>query len=109
MPRTQRHRQHAPLYERIWESVRLIPRGKVATYGQVARMSGLPGYARMVGYALHGLSNGSDVPWHRVVNAQGRISLPKGSADHMRQEKLLRQEGVVFRGGVIDLGLYGVD
>jgi methylated-DNA-protein-cysteine methyltransferase-like protein len=109
MPRVQRTYQHSALYQRIWGTVRLIPKGKVATYGQIAHMTGLPGHARMVGYALHGLSDGSNVPWHRVINAQGRISLPKGSSAHARQRRLLQQEGVLFRRGRIDLELFGIE
>ena len=58
-------------YSRIYAAARRIPRGRVATYGQVARVAGLPGRARQVGYAMYALAAGSTVPWHRVVNAQG--------------------------------------
>lgn len=73
-----------------------IPRGKVATYGQIALLAGMPGCARQVGYALHALPPDSPVPWHRVVNSRGEISLPNmdGSAD--RQRALLEEEGIVF-------------
>ena len=63
------------LYDRIYEVVCRIPRGRVAAYGQVAAEAGLPGHARLVGYALHNLPDDTDVPWHRVVNARGGISL----------------------------------
>ena len=61
-------------YRRIYAVVRRIPRGRVASYGQVARLAGLPGHARQVGYAMHALPAGTTVPWHRVVNAQGAVS-----------------------------------
>jgi methylated-DNA-protein-cysteine methyltransferase-like protein len=83
-------------WQKIYAVVRGIPRGRVATYGQVAFLAGLAGHARQVGYALAALPQGSRVPWHRVINAQGRVSpraLP-GSDDVQRQ--LLRREGVRF-------------
>lgn len=83
-------------HEAIYRVVRRIPRGRVATYGQVARLAGLPRQARRVGYALAALEGRDDVPWHRVVNAQGRVS-PRSSGDSAhRQRELLEQEGVVF-------------
>ena len=94
-------------YEIIWETVRLIPKGYVASYGQVAVEAGMPGQARLVGYALHALPPSSGVPWHRVINAQGRISFPPGSSSYIRQKKLLQKEGIVVNGGGIDLKRYG--
>ena len=84
------------LHERIYEVVGRIPSGRVATYGQVAREAGLPGQARLVGYALHVLAPDSNVPWHRVINAKGRISMRSepGWEDHQRL--LLEAEGVLF-------------
>ena len=61
-------------YEKIYRWVRRIPRGRVATYGDIAERAGLEGHARQVGYALHALPAGQDIPWHRVVNAKGEIS-----------------------------------
>jgi methylated-DNA-protein-cysteine methyltransferase related protein len=82
------------LHRRIHELVSRIPRGRVATYGQLARLAGLAGHARLVGYALHALPTGTSVPWQRVVNAQGGIST---SAEHAaRQRRLLEREGVRF-------------
>jgi methylated-DNA-protein-cysteine methyltransferase-like protein len=92
----------------VWDTVRIIPKGKVATYGDIATEAGIPGQARMVGYALHALPQRSGVPWHRIINAQGKISFPPGSEAHIRQKRLLRSEGVVFRGDRIDLRQYGV-
>lgn len=95
------------IYLAIWQSVRRIPRGKVATYGGIARMSGLAGRARQVGYALHNLPHNFDVPWHRVINAQGRISLPRNGGHFDRQRLLLEREGIVLTRGRIDLKRYG--
>ncbi len=94
-------------YEQIWEIVRQIPRGKVATYGQVASEAGFPGQARRVGYALHSLPDSSGVPWHRVINASGRISFPKGSEAYGRQRRLLRKEGIILSKEIIDLNRFG--
>ncbi|RIK39934.1 MAG: cysteine methyltransferase [Chloroflexi bacterium] len=87
--------QPIPTYERIYEVVRLIPPGRVATYGQVASIVGNC-TARMVGYAMAALPPGSDVPWQRVINAQGKISLRADSAGNARQRQLLEEEGISF-------------
>jgi methylated-DNA-protein-cysteine methyltransferase-like protein len=81
---------------RIWQVVASIPAGKVATYGEIARKAGLGRAARRVGYALRGLPPDSNIPWHRVVNAQGKISLPAGSITHQIQHDRLTHEGVSF-------------
>ena len=81
-------------YPRIYAVVRRIPRGKVATYGQVAELAGLGRAARQVGYALHALSGRSVLPWHRVINSGGRISLPP-EAGGLEQRFRLLEEGVV--------------
>jgi methylated-DNA-protein-cysteine methyltransferase-like protein len=95
---------------RIYAVVRRIPRGCVATYGDVAAAAGVPGHARQVGYALASLGDDSDVPWHRVVNARGTIS-PR-SADRgaeQIQRALLEGEGVRFEaGGRIDLTTFRI-
>lgn len=86
----------SPAYERIWSVVRRIPRGKVATYGQVAELADMEGHARQVGYAMHALPAKSNVPWHRVINSRGEVS-PRTSGDsHELQRMLLEAEGVVF-------------
>jgi methylated-DNA-protein-cysteine methyltransferase-like protein len=82
------------LHQRIHDVVSRIPRGRVATYGQIARLAGIPRQARLVGYALHALPAGTRVPWQRVVNAQGGISTPGGHDS--AQRKLLEREGVRF-------------
>jgi methylated-DNA-protein-cysteine methyltransferase related protein len=85
-----------PAYARIYAAVRRVPRGRVATYGQVARLAGLPGRARLVGRALGELSEGAGVPWHRVVNASGGIS-PRGEPVSTKvQRRRLEREGVRF-------------
>lgn len=80
----------------IYAVVRKIPRGKVATYGQVARLAGLPRRARLVGYALSALGEDRSVPWHRVVNAQGRVSRRSEPMFEQQQRGLLEREGVEF-------------
>jgi methylated-DNA-protein-cysteine methyltransferase-like protein len=92
-------------YHRIWQTVLMIPKGKVATYGQIAEMSGLPRQPRLVGYALHNIPARMEIPWHRVINAQGKISLPKESGSCQR--KLLEKEGIRFLNNKINLEQYG--
>jgi methylated-DNA-protein-cysteine methyltransferase-like protein len=89
----------AGTYVRIYEVVRRIPRGRVATYGQIAELAGLPGHARQVGYALHALPENSAVPWHRVLNARGALSLRRASAGEISQRLRLEREGVRFDAG----------
>src|SRR5689334_18354958 len=91
----------------IQEVVSQIPRGKVATYGEVARLSGFIAHARLVGHALRKLPTNSRIPWHRVVNSAGRISLPREGGHYQRQKRLLEKEGVRLKGGKIDLDRYG--
>lgn len=95
-------------YLRIYGVVRQIPRGRVATYGQVAELAGLEGQARQVGYALHALPSGLRIPWHRVINARGEVS-PRSTGDsHELQRALLESEGVEFDAkGRIDLERFG--
>ena len=95
--------------ERIYAAVRRIPAGRVATYGQVAALAGLPGHARQVGYALAALPAGSTVPWHRVINAQGRISLRRdGPGAGVPQRLRLEREGVAFdAAGRVPLARFG--
>jgi methylated-DNA-protein-cysteine methyltransferase related protein len=88
----------AGTYERVYAVVRRIPRGRVATYGQVAVLAGLPGHARQIGYALHALPGRSAVPWHRVVNAKGEVSRRTVRGAELEQRMLLVREGVAFDG-----------
>jgi methylated-DNA-protein-cysteine methyltransferase-like protein len=101
---------YSPLYVQIWETVRKIPRGRVATYGQIAALSGRPGQPRLVGYALHSLPAGWKVPWHRVINARGEISTRATAlftGEEMVQQTLLEREGVCFVSpGRLDLARY---
>ncbi|MGA9120859.1 MAG: MGMT family protein [Bacteroidota bacterium] len=90
---------------RIWRTVVRIPRGKVASYGTVARLSGFPSQPRLAGYALHHLPPGTDIPWQRVINARGVISLPGGRGEEQR--RLLEKEGIVFHRGRVDMTKYG--
>lgn len=83
-------------YDRIYEIVRQIPKGKVATYGQVAEIAGMKGSARLVGYALHSIPEGSDIPWQRVINSKGMIS-SYGEMEWVEfHRSLLQSEGVEF-------------
>jgi len=96
----------ASIYERIYDVVRRIPCGRVATYGQVAAYAGRC-TPRQAGYAMAALRN-DDVPWHRVINSKGGISFPENSRGAARQRELLEDEGVLFdRRGCIDLEIFG--
>jgi methylated-DNA-protein-cysteine methyltransferase-like protein len=85
--------------EAIWQAVCAIPRGQAATYGAVARAAGLPGRARLTGFALRVAPRELNLPWHRVVGAGGRIVFPSGSREHREQARRLRAEGVPVTGG----------
>lgn len=93
--------------ERIWQVVSQIPRGKVASYGQVARLAELPGYARYVGFVMKNLPPGSKLPWHRVVNSRGTLSFAPDSSQYRRQKALLEAEGIVFIKGRFSLHRHG--
>jgi len=80
--------------EAIWHAVCTIPRGRVSTYGAVARAAGLPGRARQAGFALRVAGDELNLPWHRVVGAGGRIVFPRSSHAHREQTRRLRAEGV---------------
>jgi methylated-DNA-protein-cysteine methyltransferase-like protein len=89
----------------IWDVVCAIPRGRVATYGAVARAAGLPGRARQAGFALKVAPKGRHLPWHRVVAAGGRIAFPASSRAHQEQARRLRAEGVPVRAGRVPRAL----
>ncbi len=95
-------------YEHVYAFVRRVPVGTVVTYGQVALELGAPAAARAVGYALHYLPSSpvDDVPWWRVINAQGRISLKGRGAAADLQRELLEGEGVRFEADRVDLGRF---
>ena len=86
----------------VWQIVNAIPRGKVATYGQIAAMAGFPEQSRMVGRILSRLPKGSKLPWHRVINSQGKISNPNPA----RQQEKLEADGVTLINGRVRLKLY---
>ncbi len=90
-------------YLKVWDVIAGIPAGSVLNYGEVARLAGFPGRARMVGMALGRAPRKRQLPWHRVVNAQGKISFPEGSTKARTQRRLLEAEGVEFDGDTIDL------
>ncbi|MBX6420737.1 MAG: MGMT family protein [Nevskia sp.] len=90
----------------ILRVVAAIPRGRVASYGQVARLAGLPRRARLVGAVLRAAPATPGLPWHRVLNAAGRIALPDGSPAAREQRRRLRAEGVAFVRGRVDLERY---
>lgn len=96
-----------PNYQRIWQTVQAIPYSKVACYGQIADLAGLPGKARLVGKALGKVPEegwqGQQVPWYRVINSQGKISFPLESEFFARQRDLLQDEQVVVIGNRIKL------
>ena len=85
--------------EAIWQAVCAIPRGRAATYGAVARAAGLPGRARLAGFALRVAPREMNLPWHRVLGAGGRIVFASGSHQHREQARRLRAEGVPVTAG----------
>lgn len=102
---------HPPISnkEAIFLALQQIPRGKVVTYGQLARLAGLPGAARLAGSVLRELPKGTRLAWHRVINAQGKLSLPPGSPSYQEQIRRLTAEGVEIHNGKISLLRFGWD
>lgn len=99
-----------PALQLIWDVVSIIPYGGVSTYGSVARAAGLPGRARLVGFALKTAPAGLHLPWHRVVGAGGRIVFPTTSRAHREQARRLRAEGVrVAKGRIAPSALVAMD
>jgi methylated-DNA-protein-cysteine methyltransferase-like protein len=96
-----KRRAEKDTYPRIWRTVLRIPRGKVASYGTIAKLSGFPRQGRLAGYALHNLPGGTGIPWHRVINAGGKISLSGKRGEE--QGRLLKEEGIVFIRGRISM------
>ncbi len=97
------------VFEKIYEVVKGIPKGKVMTYGQVALLAGNPRWARVVGYALHNNPSPETIPCHRVVNREGRVAAAFVFGGGNAQRELLEREGVTFEtDGRIDLKKYGV-
>jgi methylated-DNA-protein-cysteine methyltransferase-like protein len=99
----------AGTHARIYAVVRKIPAGRVTTYGTVARLAGLGAHARLVGYALSALPTGTSVPWHRVINAQGRLSLERSAsgAGLTQRVRLVREGVVVDAAGRVSLQRFG--
>lgn len=93
-------------YSKFYAVIRRIPPGRVATYGQIAELAGFPGHARQVGYALFALTPSTTVPWQRVINAAGRISL-KPLTGGISQRLLLEKEGIRFAGDRVSLRAFG--
>lgn len=94
-------------YLRIYEVVRRVPEGRVATYGQIAAVAGLPGHARQVGYALHASRPEDELPWQRIVNAKGEVSPRSEPGYEGLQRAMLEAEGVEFNAaGRIDLNRF---
>ena len=93
--------------KQVWKVVLDIPPGHVLTYGEVARLSGMPRAARRVSQAMSWAPKSMKIPWYRVINAQGKISIPADSPWYEKQKSLLQDEGVVFLNGKIDLKTYG--
>ncbi len=95
------------MYKRIYSTVSIIPPGRVATYGQIARIAGKCS-ARNVGYAMSSVPPESDVPWHRVINSRGSISVRSHGEPSTAQRKMLETEGIVFSTrGTVDLDRFG--
>lgn len=94
-------------HQSVWKVVSEIPSGHVLTYGEVARLSGMPKAARRVSQALRRAPKNLNVPWHRVINSQGKISFPEDSSGWLRQKDKLEEEGVVFLKGKINLEQFG--
>ena len=90
-----------PALEALWSVIAAIPRGQVSTYGDVARMAGLPGRARQTAYALRTAPEALNLPWHRVLGAGGKIVFAKGSKAHREQARRLRADGVPVRDGKV--------
>jgi len=93
--------------EALYIALLAVPAGKVITYGQLAALAGLPGAARLAGTVLCRLPENTELPWHRVINAQGKISLPPDSAAYKNQCQRLQAEGVEVKNGKISLHIYG--
>jgi methylated-DNA-protein-cysteine methyltransferase-like protein len=92
---------HNPALQDIWHVIAAVPRGQVATYGEVARAAGLPGRARMTAYALRVAPDELALPWHRILGAGGRIVFPQGSKQFREQARRLRSEGVAVKQGKV--------
>lgn len=96
------------LHRQILEVIALVPYGKVASYGQIAKLAGLPKHARLVGYVLKHLDKESQIPWYRVINSQGKISVTRmDEKGNNVQQDLLEAEGVYLLNGKVSLKKFG--
>jgi len=91
--------------ERVWQIVHQIPKGQVATYSPVASLAGIPRHSRLIARILSGLPSNTRLPWHRVINSQGRITNPAKK----RQQSRLEKEGIILINGRVILRIYGWD
>lgn len=98
---TQQQRKEA-----IYLALAQIPKGKVITYGNLAKLAGMPNGARLAGRLMCELPEGSKLPWHRVINSQGKLSLPENSDSYREQIRRLEKDGVVIINGKIKLSIY---
>lgn len=96
-------------YQSIYAAIAAIPAGRVASYGQIAARAGLPGRARLVGKALRETPDELELPWFRVLHANGTIALPRGSRGFREQSRRLRAEGVDVRDGRVPMRAFGLD
>ena len=102
----QKSKKQSTLYEQIYSATKQIPKGKVSTYGQIAKIVGCS--PRVIGYAMHSVSFEDEVPWQRVVNSKGMISFPDGTEGYDEQTEILESEGILFNEkGKIDLKKFG--
>jgi methylated-DNA-protein-cysteine methyltransferase related protein len=95
--------------QRIIEAVAAIPLGRVASYGAIAARAGYPGRARLIGRVLGDAPNRPDLPWHRVLRADGRIGIPVGTRGYREQVKRLKAEGVTVKDGRVPMSAFGLD
>ena len=94
--KAQREQAQSERKQRIWQVISAIPPGRVCSYGEVAKLAGIPNGARQTAWALRYLPGDTKIPWFRVINSQGRISMPEGSRGYKEQRKRLAAEGVTF-------------
>lgn len=107
MKRRAPEKELSPFTREVVECIRRIPRGKVAAYGALAAMAGNPRGARQVARLLHALSEREKLPWHRVVNREGRISLPMQGAGEEQRRRLLKEGVAVSAAGAMDMTRFG--
>lgn len=92
--------------QRIWDTILEVPKGRVASYGQIAAIAGMPRGARHVAYALRQAPSGLRLPWHRIITASGKIAFDKGSAPYLEQSRRLKRENVTVIAGKVDMRKY---